>query len=201
MSDVPEDFVAKQVNLAAQRHGWPLISDPHLNFVTPQLKASLEVWQAKRGTRRMPARSELTLRDLKFVLPNLAFVDIVRDGARTRFKVRLAGSELDAFLGAMTGRFIDEAVPSRFAEKWTTLWQPAIDARAPLRTAGRIEFGERRCYVGETFYAPLAADGETPDILMVATYFHLHDEQDAKPGDISARLMAELGERALLATA
>ena len=57
----------------------------------------------------------------------------MQNGARVRFKVRLAGAILEDFLGsALTGRFIDDAVPSQFAEKWAAMWQPTITARAPI---------------------------------------------------------------------
>jgi hypothetical protein len=202
MTSSDKDQASKQVNFLAERNSWPLIADPHLRFVTPQLQTALAVWQARRGSRTMPARSDLTLRDLKTVLPNLAFIDIVRDDARTRFKVRLAGSALDNFLsGTPTGRFVDEAVPSRFAEKWAALWQPPISARTPTRTVGRVEFPNRRYFMSESLFAPLAADGEAPDILMLVVYFHAQSDNGA-PGDaIAARLMHELGERAALAMA
>ncbi len=202
MTSSVRDQASERVNFLAERNSWPLIADPHLCFVTPQLNTALAVWQAQRRLRTMPARSDLTLRDLKTVLPNLAFIDIVRDGARTRFKVRLAGCALDSFIsGTPTGHFIDEAVPSRFADKWSALWQPTITARTPTRTVGRVEFPNRRYYVSESLFAPLATDGETPDILMLVAYFHAPGDSVA-PGDgIAALLMSELGERAALATA
>jgi len=189
-------WASKQINALAEQKGWPLIDDPHLRFVTPQLATVLAVWQSKRGARTLPARANLTIRDLKAALPHLAFLDIVSSGARMRFKVRLAGGAIDAFLGhTPTGRFIDTAVPPEFAEKWSALWRPAISARVPMRTVARVEFPNRRYYVSETFNAPLADDGENPDILITAACFHARDEAGAQ-GEMAARLMAELGERA-----
>jgi hypothetical protein len=200
MTNADGDQASKRVNFLAERNSWPLIADSQLCFVTPQLKTALAVWQAQRGARTMPARSDLTLRDLKTVLPNLAFMNIVRDGPRIRFKVRLAGSALDSFVsGAPTGHFIDEAVPTRFAEKWAALWQPTINARTPTRTVGRVEFPNRRYYVSEALFAPLADDGETPDILMIAAYFHAPGHSVTRGDPIAAQLMNELGERAALA--
>lgn len=197
MADTDQNQPSKEVNLLARRHGWPLIGDPHLRFVTPQLKTALAVWQTRRGSRKMPSRNDLTLRDLKTVLPNLAFLNIVRDEQRTRFKVRLAGGALDDFLsGPPTGRFIDEVVPPHFAEKWTALWEPTISAREPLRTVARVEFPSRRYYVSEALYAPLADDGEAPDALLIVVYFHGNARDD-----LASQLMGEIGDQALLATA
>ena len=194
------DQAAKQLNALAKRNGWPLIADPHLRFLTPQLKTVLALWHAIRGLRTLPARSKLTMRDLKTALPNLAFLDIVRDGARQRFKVRLAGGALDHFLdGPTTGRFIDEAIPDEFAQKWSALWQVAIDAQQPMRVVARVELPNRRFYVSEALNAPLAEDGQTPDIMMIASYFHGRDERGG-PGDIATRLMDEVAKPAIFAT-
>ena len=193
MSEVIGDASRRAAALTGEE-GSPILCDPGLAFVTPQLKAALDVWRSKRGTRRMPARAHMTIQDLKFALPNLAFLALVREGDRLRYKVRLMGSELDLFVAPMTGRFIDEAVPPPFAEKWSALWQPAIETRAPFRTAGRVEFRERRSYVAETLYAPLAEDGETVDTLMIVNFYHLHEEAGA-PSAIAGRLIAEIDVR------
>ena len=195
MTNTDQDLASKRVNFLAARNSWPLIGDPHLRFVTPQLKTALEVWRSRCGSRTMPSRADMTIRDLKTVLPNLAFLAIERDGAQTRFKVRLAGCALDDFLsGRPTGHFIDEAVPERFAEKWSALWQATVDARAPARTVGRVEFPNRRYYMSEAFYAPLAQDGETPDMVMLVAYFHGFTDEGARDGDIAVRLQTEIGE-------
>ena len=135
MTSTEQERASEQINLLAGRNSWPLIGDPLLRFATPQLKSVHEIWEAKRGARTMPARGDLTMSDLKMVLPNLAFLSIVRDGARTRFKAKLIGSDLDKFMGgAMTGRFLDEAVPKRFVDKWVACgrrrWRRAF-RRAP----------------------------------------------------------------------
>ncbi len=172
----------------------PWFADPTLQFVTPELKRALDVWQEKRGTRTMPAREDLTIRDLAFVLPNIGFVDIVTTDGMPRFKVRLMGSVLDEFVAPMTGRFVDEAVPERFAKKWATHWQPSIDQRAPLRAVARVEFAERRWYVSEALHAPLAQDGETPDVLMVAAYFHSSEGFEGRSREMAERLQRELAQ-------
>jgi hypothetical protein len=84
MTSTEQERASEQINLLASRNSWPLIGDPLLRFATPQLKSVHEIWEAKRGARTMPARVDLTMSDLKMVLPNLAFLSIVRDGARTR---------------------------------------------------------------------------------------------------------------------
>lgn len=182
---------SKRAAAQAGNAAWPVVSDPALAFVTPQLTAALSVWREKRGARAMPARRDMTIQDLRFVLANLAFVAIVREGGRERYKVRLMGSDMDARVAPMTGRFIDEAVPAHFAEKWCALWRPAIETRAPIRSLGRVEFRDRRHTIAEALYAPLADDGENPDTIMIAMFHHM-SEEGAECKGVMAALAREL---------
>ncbi len=179
--------------IAGTSGGWPVLHDGGLNFATPQLRRVLDVWCAKRNGRTMPARADLSLRDLRFALPNVAFLAVVREGARARFKVRLMGSELDAYAGPMTGQFIDEAVPRKFAEKWSGPWLQVVEARQPMRTVSRVEYGDRNYYVSESLCAPLATDGEVCDGIMLGVYYHVSDGDPATQSEIAGRLTQDLG--------
>ena len=44
----------------------------------------------------------------------------------------------------------------------------------------------------------MADDGETPDMLMLVSYFHFIDDGAERPKSIAARLMSEIGERAMI---
>ena len=140
MTKIDQDRAAAKINWLAGRNSWPLFGDPALNFVTPQLKTAFEIWREKSGPRPMPARSEFSLRDLKPVLPNLAFIQILREGSRFRLRAKLVGTELDRFMGGpVTGLFVDEVVPPRFVEKWLALWAPTVRSHADAhRRARRI---------------------------------------------------------------
>ncbi len=192
MISAPYDFAETRV---AGSHGAPWFGTYELDFETPQLTRAAALWEAKRGSRTMPARTDLTIRDLKFALPNLTFMDIVRGGEQLRFRVRMMGSVLDELVAPVTGRFIDEVVPPHFAGKWLAQWMPAVDGRKLRRAAGRVEFAGRRWYVAESLYAPLASDGETPDILMVVAFYHAIDNADGGMRDIAARLKTEIEAR------
>lgn len=93
---------------------------------------------------------------------------------------------------------LDEAVPKRSVDKWVALWTPALEACVPTRTVGRAEFAEQRFCVSETFHAPLADDSETPDVLMLVSYFHFINDEGERAKDLADRLMAEVGDRAAL---
>jgi hypothetical protein len=168
------------------------VGERSLAFVTPQLKRILQVWEAKRGVRTAPCRGDFGLRDLSFALPNIAVLAVVREGARVRFRVQMMGSQLDAYIAPMTGKFIDEMVPPEFAEKWASLWGGAVETRRVQRSVGRVKFGGKPYYVAESLFGPLATDGEHPDGVLVATYFHLAQSDQPEQSAISRSLLSEI---------
>lgn len=182
------------VNRLAEDHGWPMLCSPVQALATPKLRGLYEVWNAKRGTRRMPCRSDLTLRDIKFAASNVGFVRATRDGDKRRYKILLMGGELEQYITPMTGHYVEEVVPQHFVVKWTKMWDVALDARVPLRTIGRLEFNDRRLCIVESLVAPLAHDGETPDALITAVYFHMSDNPRPQQAELCALLRKELGE-------
>jgi len=193
MAQSGQEIAAAQLLRLAERNRWPLVSDAALKFVTPALAHVNELWHEKRRGRVMPARGDFSLRDLKDVSPNLGFAEIVRDGQRVRLKAKLVGTELDRFVGGrVTGRFLDEIAPPRFAQKWSALWMPALENRVPTRTVGRVDYADKKFFISEAFRAPLADDGETVDTLMLVDYFHyVHGDVSKDP--IVEQLTRELG--------
>jgi hypothetical protein len=171
----------------------PVVRDLRVNFVTPTLKRLLTVWNAKRGARRFPSRDEFSLRDLCFVLPNVAFIDLAYEGSRLRYLVRLMGGQLDSYVGPMTGKFIDEALPPHIAAKWASIWHGAVETEQAQRSIGRVEIDGKQFYVFEKFCAPLGLDGAPPTMIIVATFFHpISDSKDGTRNAISAHLLNEL---------
>lgn len=193
METIAEDPVA-YMNRMAEHHGWPMLCTESRGFVTPKLRGLSEVWEAKRHGRTMPCRSDLTLRDIKFGAANIAFARLAMDGQNRRYKILLMGGELEQYITPMTGHFVDEVVPQHFVQKWTILWEAAMDARKPLRTVGRLEFNDRRLCIAEAWVAPLGYDGETPDGIVTAVYFHMQDNPRPIQAEICRLLQNELGD-------
>ena len=180
-------------NVTDDRTVAPLRSaGPGLAFVTPQLQRILQVWEAKRGARIAPCRDDFGLRDLSFALPNIAILAVVREGARVRFRVQMMGSQLDAYVAPMTGKFVDDVVPAEFAQKWASLWGGAVETRRVQRSVGRVKFGGKHYYVAESLFAPLATDGDIPDGVLVGTYFHLAQNDQPEQSAISRSLLSEI---------
>jgi hypothetical protein len=104
----------------------------------------------------------------------------------------MMGSMLDELVAPITGASSMSRAPA-LRKKWTAQW---ISTAKPRRAAGRVEYAERSWYVAESLYAPLAQDGETPDILMVVAFYHATDKGEGASRDIAARLTAEVEARA-----
>ena len=168
-------------------------------FETPELNAVADLWRAKRGDRRFPAREDFSLRELKGVLRNLAFLDVVRAEYGCRFFVRFMGSELDAQLLPMTGRFTDEVLDAYFQHKWHHVWNHALDTGRLSRSIARAEYRERQYAYVEGFYAPLATDGDNIDKLMIVACYHQNEaatETSRRCAEVlKARFLAEFGGR------
>lgn len=191
MQDTYGDLAPRQLDGATGERRWSHICDSSLAFVTPQLQRLAQLWDVKRAARPLPCQSDFSLRDLSFALPNIALVELVRASGRLRFRVRLMGSALDTYVGPLTGKFIDEAMPAYLAEKWTSIWLGALDAQGVCRSAGKVEVAGRNHYVFEKFCAPLAPDaGVSREVVLVATYFHGLDK-----GEIAAQLTSEIADR------
>jgi hypothetical protein len=170
---------------------WSHICDSGSAFVTPQLQRLAQLWDAKRAMRPAPCKSDFSLRELNFALPNIALVELVREGERLRFRVRLMGSALDAYVGPLTGEFVDTAIPAYLAEKWTAIWYAALETQGVCRSAGRVEVGGKEHYVFEKFCAPLAMDGaDAREVVLVATYFHRRDQDE-----VARHLLSEMADR------
>jgi hypothetical protein len=191
MRDTIDTKGAGQIDGAAEGRRWSHICDSTLAFSTPQLQRLAQLWDAKRAARIAPCRTDFSLRDLSFALPNIALVELVREFERARFRVRLMGSALDSYVGPLTGEFIDEAVPAYLAEKWSSIWNDALETQRACRSAGKVEVGGKHHYVFEKFCAPLAGDaGGSCDVVLVATYFHGCDQEG-----VALHLLSEIADR------
>jgi hypothetical protein len=100
----------KALNERAVREKWYQVCDPSLSFSDPYYNQLLDLWHAKAGMKRMPARSDMTLRDLKDLLRNILVFERVSINP-SRYKFRLVGTGLHNIAGEVTGKMVDEIVP------------------------------------------------------------------------------------------
>lgn len=169
----------------------PILLEANVQFVTPDLEAVAALWREKCAGRRYPARADFSMRDLKLVLRNLAFLEPTSVADGYRFLVRFMGSELDAQLMPMTGRYADQVLPEYFKRKWQAVWSHPITTGSLVRSLARAEFRPRQYSYAEGFYAPLSDDGVGINMVMAVVYYHEIDAQNVKSRKIAEQLRAQ----------
>jgi hypothetical protein len=168
----------------------PIIVESSEVFETPELNDVAALWHARRGQKQFPSRDDFSIRDLKTVLRSLAFLDVAEAASALRFFVRYMGSELDAQLQPMTGRFTDEVLDAYFQRKWHPVWNHCLQHERLSRSIARAEYRERQYAYVEGLYAPLATDGVHVDKIMIVAWYH-----QAEAATESSRRCAETLKR------
>ncbi|MEQ8585793.1 MAG: PAS domain-containing protein [Thalassobaculaceae bacterium] len=131
------------------------------------LRGLYAYWDARRGDRDMPARSDLDPVDVPDLLRHLILLDVTYDPLR--FKVRLYGTEVTDLRGRdLTGRYLYEGDPTFIGEQ-TRPWNvETVETRRPHSVTGPFtDISDGR---SGTFYRlglPLSEDGERVDMLMI----------------------------------
>ena len=156
---------AQAINRKAVEQKWHHFCDPTLTFSDPVYKEFLALWHTKAGTRSMPARSELTPRDLKDFLRNIVIFQ--RDGAKpSHYSWRLIGTGLTEVLGHNTGKALEDSVPPEFLPRWIECGDMVLDGGQPLRFLGRVHINGHEYLDAEHLYVPLANDNNEPSFIM-----------------------------------
>lgn len=125
-------------------------------------------WQAKRGSRRMPARRDIDMVEIeRGVLPYLILHDVMRTGSGLRYRYRLVGTEVVNIIGTdITDRFLDDVlIPERRDDIGDWL-DECVRTGAPLTLEMPLAFPNRDYRFARRIVLPLSDDGEAPDMLL-----------------------------------
>jgi hypothetical protein len=145
----------------------PLQLDSSLSFQSPLLADLLSHWNAKRGTRAMPARADIDPTDpaLRSHLGFILLADVV--GEPPRFRFRLIGSKITELVGRdSTGKWFDELYSPADYESVTAAYRWVVQNRAPLRITGNLRHANREWLDMESLDLPLSSDGENVDVIL-----------------------------------
>ncbi|HJR56965.1 MAG TPA: PAS domain-containing protein [Rhizomicrobium sp.] len=156
---------ARALNQQASREKWFHICDPTLAFTNPVYDELLDLWRTKAGERKMPRRSDMTLRDLKNILRHLLIVERVEQNP-SRYRFRLIGTSLATITGNVTNKMIDECVPAEHLPRWNNSCDLVLDGGQPLRFLGRVHLQGKEYLNAENLYVPLANDNDEPAFAM-----------------------------------
>lgn len=185
---------AKALNQRAAKEKWYHYCDPTLAFGDPCYRELLDLWRLKAAGRAMPARSELTARDLKNILRHLLLIERIQQNP-SRYKVRLVGTGLTHMAAAeATGKIVDEVVPPEHVSRWHDCCDLIIDGGQPMRFLGRVHLEGREYLDAENLYVPLANDNGVPTFAMaLCRYTPRHSEAEQSWEEKIASIAAVCG--------
>jgi hypothetical protein len=136
---------------------------------SPKLRRLFDYWDAKRAGNPLPSRAAIDPLDFSYVLANVALVDVLRDPLRYRFRV--VGTEIVNRDGTdLTGKSTEDHPLPEYRMLLRQTYTDVVTAGAPaVFERERMMDNKIRRY--EVLYLPLASDGVTIDMLLVAIDF------------------------------
>jgi hypothetical protein len=144
----------------------PLTLDWTLTFKHRATKLALAYWISRRGKRNRPTRADIDPVEMKEFLPNAALVEVhYRAGEDCRYRIRLAGTEVEQVFGPISGRDIESAFPPELATRWRENFDTAREAERPVRLAGHVAFENKLWLAFEALLAPLGDEHEPVSML------------------------------------
>lgn len=121
-------------------------------------------WQARRGTKRFPAREDIDPVDFKFALGRVSLIDVVEDPRRYRY--RLVSTSITKHLGyEMTGKYTEEIPEKELRDYVERLYAETVSAAAPIYTKEKAAF-DGRLWESEALMLPLSSDGSRINMIM-----------------------------------
>jgi len=140
-------------------------------FPDAQALVSIQaLWQDKRGDRRMPARDDFAVEDLRPWLGYVSLVDVTAEPRR--FRWRLIGSGIARQLGRdATGRWFDELYDEEMLAGYVGAYSRAVERRQPVFHEGDLEFVGKEFRHFRSVHLPLSDDGEAVNMLMLGLDF------------------------------
>jgi len=138
----------------------PVHIDRTLNLTRAATIKGRDYWLALRGDRQMPARAEISPRDMREFLPYVGLIEHapLPEGGEDYF-VRLVGGKVEEIFGPMTGQFITKTLPPEIADRWRLILDEVRRSKAPLVATSRVAYNNLRHLKQEVFIAPLGENG------------------------------------------
>jgi hypothetical protein len=135
----------------------------------PLFRRLADYLAAKAPPGRLPGRQHIDPVEIPDLLPHLLLLDVLRDdeAAEPRFRIRLAGTEVETFHGrGLTGLYADEAFAGPRAEPILASYREiARTGVASFRRSAVLTPG-REHLLFERVMFPLARDGVSVDMLI-----------------------------------
>lgn len=140
-------------------------------FEAPQLKVLFAYWIGKLGDRIAPARSEIELKDIPTLLPNIHLYDVQDDGRG--FLLRVVGTQIVAAVGSdPTGLVLTASDREPVLARAFGCLSATYMYRRPIRcTAERAAARQRDFLSSEHVSLPLSDDGQTINKILICSIY------------------------------
>jgi hypothetical protein len=127
-------------------------------------------WQAKCGSRPMPARADFLPEEMQPYLSHIFLIDVEPEPRRFRF--RLLGTEIVTSYGVeLTGKYTDAVEPSSYRTIIERHYGLAVERAAPVLHRLRFVEHSGRTHDLMRLTLPLSDDGRRVNMLMLASVF------------------------------
>ena len=136
----------------------------------PGIRDLRDYWSAKRGSRTMPARSDINPAELKPLLPNVMIWAVQEPGPYT---IVLVGDAIVAFVGVNnTGKPATFGMPPEAAVAINIVLTKIVQSRAPLFRTGKAIWSLDNSYRDfEACFLPLSPDDDHVDKILGGVFF------------------------------
>lgn len=130
---------------------------------TPLLRQAYDYWDARRGSRPMPARADLDPAEIIRLLPNIILMDVLHDtkpGWPLDFRYRLIGTRADAMMnGRYTGKCMSDLAHQQPGSRiWNSLERVATSRQPQVNRVPYV--GQHKEFVSVVdMVMPLSDDG------------------------------------------
>jgi hypothetical protein len=131
----------------------------------PKAVALYQYWNARRGIRAMPGRSDIDPTEMRQWLPRITLVDVSPDGAH--FTYRLVGTQIVDLLGVdPTGQPVESAWPAEEATLILESCREVVEARKPVFCHQICRWLEDQAPSAWAIRLPLSSDGRRVDVIL-----------------------------------
>ena len=154
--------------------GLTIAAPPHL--ADKRLYALYEYWlRLARGARGLPARESFDPMHLPRLLPYIWVIEV--DGRSNRFRLRLAGEEINVIYGRNIGRkFFAEVFDQRDMATIVTGYKRALQEPAVFYAKGNVYADAGHSCAGERLGLPMLGDDGGTRILLGATVYEFRKD-------------------------
>jgi hypothetical protein len=140
----------------------------NLAIDSPKLQRLYQDWLGRRWGRSLPARGDFDILDLRYMIGDLSFLDVLEAPLRFRFRVH-GPHAADRMRVDLTGKTLDDHPDPEHRDSAKKCCADAVATRAPQRVLRDGVPFRSRVRRWESLVLPLSADGGRVDTLMVGT--------------------------------